>query len=198
MHPDVCAFISAIAYEGRLHSEPHLQKQSVDGSAGLWWVPVSHHGNTVKSTKEAEAVVALVDELIGSSWTDEKGYERPLAPSDLIVVAPYNAHVAGIRQRLGRTDVAVGTVDKFQGREGAVAIYSMASSSADDAPRGMSFLYDLHRLNVAVSRAKARAYIVASPQLVRVLCKTPKQIRLANALCAYVEMAHGRGDDEPR
>ena len=74
-------------------------------------------------------------------------------------------------------------------REGAVALYSMASSSVNDAPRGMNFLYDLHRFNVAVSRARARAYVVASPQLIRVLCRTPKQIRLVNALCEYVESA---------
>ncbi|MBV8952320.1 MAG: hypothetical protein JOZ99_15710 [Actinobacteria bacterium] len=145
----------------------------------------------MKSAEEADVVVRLVDELVGSRWIDQHGTEHTLPASELIVVAPYNAHVAEIRRALARDDVAVGTVDKFQGREGAVAIYSMASSSVDDAPRGMSFLYDLHRLNVAVSRAKVRAYVVANPQLVRVLCKTPKQVRLANALCTYVEMAAG-------
>ena len=64
-------------------------------------------------------------------------------------------------------------MDKFQGREAPVVIYSMATSSADEAPRGLEFLYDPHRLNVATSRAQAMAIIVASPDLVRVFCRTP-------------------------
>jgi uncharacterized protein len=98
------------------------------------------------------------------------------------------------------TGARVGTVDNFQGREGAVAIPSTAPSSAEEAPRGTNSLYDLHRLNVAVSRARARAYIVASPELLRVLCHTPEQLHLGNALCRNVEVAtnqhgheHGHG-----
>jgi uncharacterized protein len=188
MHPDVCAFVSEIAYEGRLHSKPELARQSVDGRAGLWWVPVDHDGDPVRSRDEALAVAGIVRDLLGTPHVDADGNERPLTTADVLVVAPYNAHVAELRKALP-SEVAVGTVDKFQGREGAVAIYSMASSSVEDAPRGMSFLYDLHRLNVAVSRAQARAYVVASPRLLRVLCETPKQIRLVNALCRYVERA---------
>lgn len=190
MHPDVCAFVSEIAYEDRLCSETHLALQSADGRAGLWWVPVEHEGSAVKSPAEAATVARLVDDLIGTPWVDEHGASRHLTARDLIIVAPYNAHVAEIRSQLGQPDVPVGTVDKFQGREGAVAIYSMASSSVDDAPRGMAFLYDLHRFNVAVSRARARAFVVASPELLRVLCHTRGQIRLANALCRYVELAY--------
>lgn len=190
MHPEVCRYVSEIAYEGRLQSEERCARQRVDDGAGLWWVPVDHAGDRVRSTAEAEVVRELVDRLVGAPWLDENGCWRPLKATDLIVVAPYNAHVAELRAALP-DDVPVGTVDKFQGREGAVAIYSMASSSVEDAPRGMRFLYDLHRLNVAVSRARARAYIVASPQLLRVLCHNPDELRLANALCRFVELAHG-------
>ena len=103
-----------------------------------------------------------------------------------MVVTPYNAQIRAIQKRwpgAGLAGIQVGTVDKFQGREAPVVIYSMATSSADDAPRGMEFLYDLHRLNVATSRARAMAIIVASPDLVRVSCRTPRQMLLANALC---------------
>ncbi len=106
-----------------------------------------------------------------------------------MVVTPYNAQIRAIEEALARSGapaaaaVQVGTVDKFQGREAPVAIYSMATSSADDAPRGLEFLYDPHRLNVATSRARALALIVASPALIRVACKTPRQMYLANALC---------------
>jgi uncharacterized protein len=196
MHPDVCRFVSTIAYEGRLYSQPDLARQSVDGRAGLWWVPVEHEGDTVSSREEAGVVASFVRALLGTTHVDRAGNARELAVDDVIVVAPYNAHVAELRKVLP-PGVAVGTVDKFQGREGAVAIYSMASSSVEDAPRGMSFLYDLHRLNVAVSRAQARAYVVASPRLLRVLCKTASQIRLVNALCTYVESACEARADAP-
>lgn len=192
MHPDVCRFVSTIAYEDRLHSKSKLARQSVDGRAGLCWVPVEHDGDTVSSRDEAAAVASIVRSLVGTTRVDKHGKDHELAADDVIVVAPYNAHVAELRKALP-PEVAVGTVDKFQGREGAVAIYSMASSSVEDAPRGMSFLYDLHRLNVAVSRAQARAYVVASPRLLRVLCKTASQIRLVNALCTYVENARDAG-----
>ena len=133
----------------------------------------------------------LVDDLMGVPWVNEESETRELALHDVIVIAPYNAQVAELHRQLPE-HARVGTVDKFQGREGAVAIYSMASSSVDDAPRGMTFLYDLHRLNVAVSRARALGIVVCSPRLLRVLCRTPEQMRLANALCAFVEHSDGR------
>jgi hypothetical protein len=104
----------------------------------------------------------------------------------VLVVAPYNAHVARLQQHLPE-GARIGTVDKFQGQEAPVTIYSMATSTADDAPRSMEFLYDLHRLNVAVSRARALSILVCSPALLRVLCRAPNDLRLANALCLYAE-----------
>jgi uncharacterized protein len=104
----------------------------------------------------------------------------------ILVVTPFNAQIRAIHDAIAGTGydgLRAGTVDKFQGRQAPVVIYSMATSSADDAPRGMEFLYDLHRLNVATSRARAMAIIVASPDLVRVFCKTTHQMTLANALC---------------
>ena len=110
-------------------------------------------------------------------------------------MAPYNAHVAQIERALvarfgsrGR----VGTVDRFQGQEGAAAVYSMATSSPDEIPRGIEFLYNLNRFNVAVSRARGLSILVCSPELLRVRCRTPEQMRLANALCRFVEVADGR------
>jgi uncharacterized protein len=83
----------------------------------------------------------------------------------------------------------VGTVDKFQGQEAPIAIYSTATSSHADAPRGMEFLYSLNRLNVATSRAKCVSVLVSSPQLFEADCRTPRQIQLANAFCRYLELA---------
>jgi uncharacterized protein len=107
---------------------------------------------------------------------------------DLLIVAPYNAQVGAIR-RLLPPQARVGTVDKFQGQEASISLYSMTSSSPEDAPRGMNFLYSRNRLNVATSRARCVAMVVASPDLLRVRARTPQQMRLANALCRFVELA---------
>jgi uncharacterized protein len=168
----------------------------VGGEVGLRWLPVEHAGDDSDSPKEAEAVAEALESLLGRAWTDRHGAVRPLMPDDVIVVAPYNAHVAAIERAVERrlgVRARVGTVDKFQGQEGAVAIYSMASSSAEDAPRGMDFLYERNRLNVAISRARAVAILVASPRLLEVHCHTPDQMRKANALCRYVELAAPEG-----
>jgi uncharacterized protein len=112
-----------------------------------------------------------------------------MTPADILVVAPYNAHVALLGERLGPRDVRVGTVDRFQGQEAPVVIYSLATSSPEDAPRGMEFLYSLNRLNVATSRARCACILVASPRLFEPECQSPRQMRLANAICRYVEVA---------
>ena len=108
---------------------------------------------------------------------------------DVLIVAPYNAQVSRLAERLAPTGVRVGTVDKFQGQQAPVVIYSMATSSPEDAPRGMEFLYSLNRLNVATSRAKCLAIVVASPRLFEPQCRSPRQIQLANALCRFRELA---------
>ena len=200
MHPDVNAYVSTAFYDGRVVTHPANALQRVSSAepmldgAGIRFIGLEHEGNASKSPQEAAAIADVVAGLIGTPWTDRDGCTEPLTAGDLIVVAPYNAHVAEIAKavsaRLGDGErVPVGTVDKFQGQEGAVAIYSMASSSRDDAPRDMDFLYSRNRLNVAVSRARAVAIVVASPRLLEANCRTPEQMRLVNALCQLVEHA---------
>ena len=142
----------------------------------------------------------LVGDLLVRSGRTSTERSIRSARRDILVITPYNAQIRAIREALAAAGlpgrIQVGTVDKFQGREAPVAIYSMATSSADDAPRGLEFLYDPHRLNVATSRARAMAIIVASPDLVRVSCRTPRQMLLANALCRAWESA-GRSALEP-
>ena len=134
---------------------------------------MTHAGNTNASAEEAECVAALIRELLaaGAAWVDRQGVQERLTLDDVLVVAPYNAHVAVLRSTLP-ADARVGTVDKFQGQEAPIVIYSMATSTADEAPRGMEFLYSLHRLNVATSRARCVAAIVASPTLLTPDCRT--------------------------
>jgi uncharacterized protein len=193
MHPDVCAYISDNFYESRLSSAPGCALQAVRGDdhlagTGLRWLPVEHTGNRTASAQEAAAVGRLVQRLLGRGWVDEHGVERLLTPHDVLVVAPYNAHVAALRLHV-HPDVAVGSVDRFQGQEAAVVIYSMATSLAEDVPRGIEFLYSRHRMNVAISRARCLAVLVCAPDLLRVSCTSAAQIPLANALCDYVERA---------
>jgi uncharacterized protein len=191
MHPDLCWYTSDVFYDGKLHGVEGLGHQEILGEAplsgsGLRIVEVPHHGNTNASPEEASEVALLVGQLAGSTWQDKDGNQRPIGPRDVLIVTPYNAQIRTIQNALtasGHDRFMVGTVDKFQGREAPVVIYSMATSSAEDAPRGLDFLYDPHRLNVATSRARAMAIIVASPDLIRVSCRTPQQMVLANALC---------------
>jgi predicted RecB family nuclease len=197
LHPRICAYTSEQFYESRLVAAPSSSAQRIAssrlGAPGLYWLAVEHSGNQNRSEEEAIAVADLVDQLLdnGASWTDAAGTSRALRAIELRVVAPYNAHVGAIREALAarHPDVPVGTVDKFQGQEGVVAIYSMATSHPEDAPRGLGFLYDRHRLNVATSRARCAAVLVCSPSLLRPTCKTPEHLRLASALARFVEMA---------
>lgn len=194
LHPDICAYTSEVFYERRLVSRPGLEQQAILEAAslpesGLYYVPVDHEGNHNASVEEVEIIVQLVEQLTSSNaaWRDQDGNSRPMAIDDILIVAPYNAQVVAIEEAL--PNARVGTVDKFQGQEAPVVIYSMATSSPEEAPRGMTFLYSLNRLNVATSRARALAILVANPRLLEPDCRTPEQMQMANAFCRYEELA---------
>jgi predicted RecB family nuclease len=193
LHPTICAFTSELYYEGRLLSASGLEHQRArQNMAGCYLVDVAHEGNQAVAPEEVEAIDRIVRDLLqaGTTWTDRNAVTRPLAPKDILVIAPYNAQVSALREKLAPLGVtAVGTVDKFQGQEAPVVIYSCTSSSVDDAPRGMAFLYDPHRFNVATSRAQGVVVVVASPRLFEPDCRTPEQMRWANGLCRYREVA---------
>jgi len=192
--PSICKFTSELFYEGRLTWRTGLELQKVTwpdnfGNAGLWFVPVEHTGNQSSSNEEAALIEHLVAELThsGVTWTNMKGEQHPVTLNDILIVSPYNAQVFNLAARMPKA--RIGTVDKFQGQEAPVVIYSMATSSPEDAPRGMEFLYSINRFNVATSRARCACFLVASPKLMEPECKTPRQMKLANALCRYLEMA---------
>jgi superfamily I DNA and/or RNA helicase len=117
--------------------------------------------------------------------------EAGVPAHEIMVVSPYNVQVNALREALP-AEVPVGTVDKFQGQEAQVVLYSMASSSGEDVPRGLEFLLSRNRLNVAISRARCLAYLVCSPRLLEVNCRSIAQMRLANALCRFVEVAEAQ------
>lgn len=194
LHPSICGYTSEVFYEGRLASVEGLEQQRIDAGdllagSGLWWAPVDHDGNGSCSVEEVKAVAGLVERLTrtGSTWVNGRGEAQPLTLADILIVAPYNDQVNRLTQRL--PGARVGTVDKFQGQQAAAVIYSMTSSSPEDAPRGMEFLYNLNRFNVATSRARCACIVVGNPHLFAPGCRTPRQIELANALCRYAELS---------
>lgn len=194
LHPDICAFTSELFYEGRLRSRAGLERQEIRSSSrvsgvGLRYLAVQHVGNQNSSPEEADEIKGLVDEILSSkaSWVDGMGKEAAIGLNDVLIIAPYNAQVFELQDRL--PGARIGTVDKFQGQEAPIVIYSMTTSSHSDAPRGMEFLYSLNRLNVATSRARCLCILVASPRVFEVECRTPRQMQLANAFCKYLEMA---------
>ena len=192
MHPDVCRFVSEVVYDNRLDGVPEVARQGTAFGTGLRFIAVDHAGNASASSEEAEAVAVRIRSMVGAAWTNAKDETQPLRQSDFMVVAPYNAQVRRLRAALyaaGLGDVPVGTVDKFQGREAAVVFYSLATSSAEDVPRTLEFLFSRNRLNVAVSRAMCLAFVVASPRLLESYARTIDQMRLINALCRFVELA---------
>ena len=180
LHPDVCAYISEEFYESRLEPAPVAAERTTPFGTGLRYLPVDHDGNRQESHAEVEIVRAEVTRLLAAA----------VPAGEIMVVSPYNMQVNALCEALPET-VRVGTVDKFQGQEAQVVLYSLASSSGEDVPRGLEFLLSRNRLNVAVSRARCLAYLVASPRLLEVNARTIPQMRLANALCRFVELAAG-------
>jgi predicted RecB family nuclease len=191
MHPDVCRYISDAFYESRLEPAEGCERQGTSLGTGLRFLPVEHEGNRRSSAEEAALVGEEFERLLGGEWTDAQGVTRPLGLNDILVVAPYNEQVKCLAETLPH-GARVGTVDKFQGQQAPVVFFSMATSSGEDVPRNLEFLLSRNRLNVAVSRAKCLAYVVASPMLLEVGCRSIEQMRMANALCLFVEDAAHR------
>ncbi|MBV8809532.1 MAG: TM0106 family RecB-like putative nuclease, partial [Acidobacteriaceae bacterium] len=196
MHPEICSFISNAVYDERLKPADRTEDQYVvsDGLTGhgLRYIPIEHSDNSRDSREEAERIVAEIQKLIRGRVKTRDHDERALERSDILVVSPYNAQRRLIRRLLqeAKIDVRVGTVDKFQGQEAPVVFYSMATSSGEDLPRGVNFLFEKNRLNVAISRAQCMSVLVASPRLLDVRCSSPEQIAMVNLLCRYTKEAN--------
>jgi uncharacterized protein len=191
MHPDVCRFISDAFYDGRLQPDPGNARQrlvlgkgadNTIASTGIRFVEVQHADCSQFSEVEAGQLSQVYRSLLRQRWIDRHGKEVPVRPADILVVSPYNMQVDLLRRTLA-DGARVGTVDKFQGQEAAVVLISMATSSAEDLPRNVEFLFSRNRLNVAISRARCLAVIFANPRLLETPCSTIEQMRLVNALC---------------
>ncbi|MBF6322063.1 hypothetical protein IU451_05970 [Nocardia cyriacigeorgica] len=180
MHPTVAEPISRLYYDGRLRASDTvtLARRLADTEPGIDTVLVEHHGNATESVAEAREVVRRVRALLGLTWTIGATTRR-LHPHDIFVVTPYRAQVARISTLLARAkidDVLVGTPELFRGREAAVVIVSLATSSPADAPHGLSTLISRALVQGALCRALWKAIIVRSPLLTEYLPSTPAEL----------------------
>lgn len=191
MHPDVCRFISEAVYDSRLEPEManNVQRLILGKDAhpllkptGIRFVAADHDACSQRSEEEAGIVSELYRSLLKQRYVDKKGKMHRITADNILVVAPYNMQVNLLRRILPE-GARVGTVDKFQGQEAEVVITSMATSSGDYLPRLIEFLYSRNRLNVAISRARCLAILVANPALMSIRCTTPEQMSLVNTLC---------------
>ncbi|GAA5142525.1 TM0106 family RecB-like putative nuclease [Prosthecobacter algae] len=192
MHPDVCTFISETIYEGRLqsHADCATQNISVSGNegalvskgVGIVFSGVEHDGNIQQSDEEVHRAKAIFEELLGRPHTTKNGETRPLVLSDFLFIAPYNAQVRSLQAALP-TGARVGSVDKFQGQEAPVCILSLCSSFGEYGARGLGFILDRNRINVAISRAQCLAVVVADPRIAMTSAGSIEEMRLLNLFC---------------
>ena len=191
MHTEICTVLSKHVYEDRLEAPQENGNQKIHNPSealvtqrsGILFNPCHHEGNTGSAPEEVARVQEIYQELLGCTFEDKDGNQRPITKKDIMVIAPFNLQVNNLKSALG-SEAEVGTIDLFQGREAPVVIISMTTSNAEDTPRGIDFLFSQQRLNVALSRAKALAIIVGAPKLFGTKCNTPKQMELVNLFCA--------------
>ena len=191
IHPDICRFISDAIYDGRLQSDRSTFQQRINVAAGdddalaptgIRFVSVDHAGHAQKSPPEADRLKRAFTALLGKEWINQDGERKVIGLDDVLVVSPYNMQVNHLREILPK-GARVGTVDKFQGQEAAVVLISMTTSSGEEMPRNIEFLYSRNRLNVAISRARCLSIVFASPRLLEIPCNTIDQMQLVNTLC---------------
>jgi len=194
MHPSICKLDSELFYKSKLNARPGLENQVILGNtlfrgSGFFYTLVNHNGNTNSSEEEVDIIKKIVHELTKGDviWHNAENIESVVTKNDIKIISPYNAQVQLLTEQI--SDVAIGTVDKFQGQEAPVIIYSVATSSPEDAPRGMDFLYSPNRFNVAVSRARGIFIMVSNASIFEPDCKSPAQIKLANPFCRFIELA---------
>lgn len=196
MHSKVNRFVSEHIYEGKLQANPMTDQRVLvwpDNSqalhqpdAGIIMLPVVHESNTQASGEEVSAIQAFVEELLEAEIYDDRlKKQRPITLEDMLFVAPYNQQVARLKAALG-PEARVGSVDKFQGQEAPIVFFSLCASHADDSPRGMGFLFDRKRINVALSRAQTLAVVVGNPELTKVSPGSIGDIQRVNLISALV------------
>jgi uncharacterized protein len=197
MHPSICRFISESIYESRLnhHKNTSFHQLDLQGQStlipahGITFIPVAHEGNTQSSWEEIGVIEQLVEQILSLPYTSERGQHKArITPQNILIVAPYNLQVRNLQARL-HDRARIGTVDKFQGQEAPVLIVSMCASRGETAPRGLDFLLNPNRLNVALSRAQCLSIVVGSPYLAQTRCATINETQLVNLFCKVLQQS---------
>jgi len=189
MHPSICGFISETVYEGRLKADPSTESRILSpgrGSlirqpSGILFSPVIHDGNSQASREEAERILELTSVLLKARLMTADG-PRSVAISDILFVAPYNMQVRQLREMLPE-GAKIGSVDKFQGQEAPIVILSLCASAGEYGSRGLGFILDRNRINVAISRAQTLAIVVADPRIANGDIGSLEEMRLVNVFC---------------
>jgi uncharacterized protein len=192
MHPNVCRFISESIYESRLGSLPECARQKiarpsngarlVTKESGIVFSEIEHDGDIQQSDEEVERVKAIYDEMLGRAYTGKDGTTKALELDDFLFIAPYNAQVRALKRLLPQ-GARVGSVDKFQGQEAAVCMLSLCSSYGEYGSRGLKFILDRSRINVAISRAKCLAVVVGDPRIANTAASSINEMVLLNLFC---------------
>jgi uncharacterized protein len=193
MHPDICQFVSEAFYEGSLNAWegassrslviPEVLKTDILKTSGIRFVDVPHVGNVQGSDEEVEVIRKITNQLLECSWCENAGQAAvKMTLDNILYVAPYNLQVRKLRQALP-AGAKVGSVDKFQGQEAAVVIVSMCASAGEFGSRGLKFLLDTNRLNVAISRAKVLAIVVADGRISESQANSVEDMKLVNLFC---------------
>ncbi len=196
MHPSLCQFISNHFYDGKLihHSTTEKQKIILTNTSiqlpesGLCFIPVEHSGNVHSSMEEAKVVSDFYKQLLKVQWKNREGKINNITTKDILIVAPYNFQVACLKQELSIEEARIASVDKFQGQEAPICILSLAASTIQDAPRGISFLLNKNRLNVALSRAKCLSIVVGSKNLTDTNISSIPNMELMNIWCQIISL----------
>lgn len=196
MHPSVCRFISESIYEGRLVSHPDCARQKIvvppgangliASESGIVFSGIEHDGDIQQSDEEVERIKAIYYELLGRLYTAKDGSTRSLALADFLFIAPYNAQVRALQAALP-AGARAGSVDKFQGQEAPVCILSLCSSYGEYGSRGLAFILDRNRINVAVSRAQCLAVVVADPRIAGAAAGSIDEMMLINLFCKLAD-----------
>ncbi|HGF0738828.1 TM0106 family RecB-like putative nuclease [Legionella pneumophila] len=196
MHSRVNQFISEAIYDGQLHADPVNDKQVIavpedyhgllDFEAGIKFIPIEHEGNTQASDEEVVKIKELVQALLGRLFTDKHGKQRAITLDDILFVAPYNHQRNKLQETLG-PEAKVGTVDKFQGQEAPIVFFSLCTSDASESPRGIDFLFDKHRINVAISRAQSMVIVVGNRKLFTTPTNNEEQMKKINILAKLIK-----------
>jgi uncharacterized protein len=185
LHPNICKYISDKFYKSKLVSHEtcsdrklvSISDDTKQDLSGIYLRKIQHEGCTQSSNEEVEEIQKLIDTLKEHYALKIGETTRNIEDEDFIIIAPYNAQVKLLQSKLNDA-IKVGTVDRFQGQEAPFAIYSMAASTAEDAPKGINFLLDKNRLNVAISRAQICSIVVCSKYLFNTKCNTIEQMKL--------------------